>query len=266
EMDKATHTFGEWVTDTEATETTTGSKHRDCTICNHTEIAEIPVISHTHVADTTTWYDNDTDHWHKCTADDGEEMDKVTHAYGEWVVDTPATETAKGSQHRNCTVCNHIDTEEIPATGVTPEKLVITAGAGSVHQISNGKDMTLTCTGKLEDLEGIYVDGKLVDKSNYTLKSGSTVLTLKASYLDTLSAGSHTLKFQYKDNLSADTTFTVTEKNIEPTKPDTGKNDTVIKDAASPKTGDTSNTMLYLSLVLLSGGAVVFVFKRKFIA
>ncbi|MDD3403320.1 MAG: LPXTG cell wall anchor domain-containing protein [Hespellia sp.] len=46
-------------------------------------------------------------------------------------------------------------------------------------------------------------------------------------------------------------------------KPDIGKNDTVMKDTATPKTGDNSNTMLYLSLVLLSGGAVVFVFKRK---
>ena len=136
----------------------------------------------------------------------------------------------------------------------TPDKPTITVGNyGSTHQVNSGKDMIFTCSGKLEDLIDVYVDGKLVDASNYTLKSGSTILTLKASYLDTLSVGSHTLKFQYKDNLSADTTFTVTAKTIEPAKPDT----------TSPKTGDTSNTMLYFSLIVLSGCAGIFVFRRK---
>lgn len=135
---------------------------------------------------------------------------------------------------------------------VTPDKPTITAGAGSTHQISDGKDMTFTCSGKLEDLTGIYVDGKLVEEKNYTKKSGSTILTLKASYLDTLSAGKHTLKFQYKDNISAETDFTITAKaGATPAKTN------------SPKTGDTSNTMLYLSLIVLSGCVVGFGFKKK---
>ena len=252
EMNKATHTYGAWVTDTEATETEKGSKHRDCTVCNHTETQEIPVLSHTHVAGTV-WYKDNTNHWHECTAGDGEKMNIATHTYGAWVTDTEATETEKGSKHRDCTVCNRTETVEIPATGVTPEKPVITAGAGSTHQISNGKDMTLTCTGKLEDLRGIYVDGKLVDESNYTLKSGSTILTLKSSYLDTLSAGNHTLKSQYKDGLFADTTFTVKDK-IAPVNPEEPK---------SPQTGDTSNLALLMSLFVLSGGAIVFGLKKK---
>ena len=133
--------------------------------------------------------------------------------------------------------------ENIP-TQPTPEKPVITAGSGATHQISNGKDMTITCSGKLEDLTGIYVDGKLVDPSNYTLKSGSTILTLKASYLDTLTAGKHTLKFQYKSNLSAETTITVQTK-------------------AGVSTGDTTNTKLYLGLIIVAGGVLVLNKRRK---
>ena len=224
-------------------ETEDGSKKATCVV----------TVEHIHKAGTT-WYKDDTSHWHVCTADDGEKMDTATHTFGDWVTDTPATATTAGSKHRDC-VCGQTETEEIPATGVIPEKPVISAGAGSTHQISNGKDMTLTCTGKLEDLKGIYIDGKLVDASNYTLKSGSTILTLKASYLDTLSAGSHTLKFQYKDSISADTTFIVTAKATEPTNP--------AKDTVSPKTSDNSNTMLYSILVLLSGCTVAFVFRRK---
>ena len=39
-----THTFGEWVTTQEATETETGSKERVCSVCGYTETEEIQVI------------------------------------------------------------------------------------------------------------------------------------------------------------------------------------------------------------------------------
>lgn len=153
-----------------------------------------------------------------------------------------------------------------------PVNPVITVGAGSSHQIGAGKDMTFTCTGKLEDLRGIYVDGKELNESNCILKSGSTILTLKASYLDTLAAGKHTLKFQYKDNLSATTDFTVVAKEttpIEDNKPDTLKkpNTPVIKGTSSPNTGDATNMMLLFSMLVLSGGTMGIAFyrrKRKF--
>ncbi|MDD2979678.1 MAG: hypothetical protein PHN80_06855, partial [Hespellia sp.] len=78
------------------------------------EVAVEATYKHMHTADTTTWYDNNTHHWHKCTADDGEEMDKATHTFGEWVTDTEATETTTGSKHRDCTICNHTEIAEIP--------------------------------------------------------------------------------------------------------------------------------------------------------
>ena len=56
------------------------------------------------------------------------------------------------------------------------------------------------------------MDGNLIDKSNYTAKEGSTIITLKASYLNTLSAGNHTVEILWTDG-SASTTFT-TKANI----------------------------------------------------
>ncbi len=144
----------------------------------------------------------------------------------------------------------------------TQTNLTITVdGNNSTYRISNGNDMTLTCSGTLEDFMGIYVDDKFVDASNYTLKSGSTILTLKSSFLDTLSVGNHTLKLLYKDDISANIDFTITtniDSGITDKKPETNN-----KTMASPKTGDTSNTKLNLSLVVLSGCAVVLVSKRK---
>ena len=43
------------------------------------------------------------------------------------------------------------------------------------------------------------VDDKEVDRQNYTLKSGSTIVSLKASYLNTLSVGKHNVTIMSKD-------------------------------------------------------------------
>ncbi len=67
------------------------------------------------------------------------------------------------------------------------------------------KDTTLTIHRDKDDnqtyalFEGVEVDGKTVDPTNYTAKSGSLNLTLKASYLSTLSVGDHTMKVLFKD-------------------------------------------------------------------
>ena len=43
-----------------------------------------------------------------------------THTYGEWKVVTEATKTAKGEKQRTCSVCGHVDSEEIPMRSDVP--------------------------------------------------------------------------------------------------------------------------------------------------
>lgn len=60
-------------------------------------------------------------HW----VDNGEanhicDRDHVTteaHSYGEWTIVTPATCTTAGEEKHTCSVCGHVETQEIPATG-----------------------------------------------------------------------------------------------------------------------------------------------------
>ena len=147
--------------------------------------------------------------------------------------------------------------------------LEVTAGAGSTHKTGGNEDLTFTCSGSLDNLTGIYVDGALVNPSNYTTKSGSTILTLKAGYLNTLAVGTHTLKFQYKNNMSADTSFEIVKAEDEkkpPVNNPADKSGTPNKNTGkptSPKTGDTTNISLLMSLLVLSGGAVAFVTKKR---
>ena len=71
---------------------------------------EGPTPPHEHIFDG--WQKDDTNHWKECSC--GEKLNVANHAYGEWRVTKPATETEEGSKARDCTVCDHVQTETIP--------------------------------------------------------------------------------------------------------------------------------------------------------
>ena len=119
EGSKAAHTAGEWIIDTPATATTSGSKHKECTVCGYTMATEtIPATGggeHTH-SYGSEWKNDADNHWHECSC--GDKKDTAAHTAGEWIIDTPATATADGTKHKECTVCGYtMATETIPATG-----------------------------------------------------------------------------------------------------------------------------------------------------
>ena len=118
----------------------------------------------------------------------------------------------------------------------------------------------------------VYVDNVLVDSSNYTSKSGSTIIVLNKDYVDTLAVGEHTLKVAFTDGGEAETTFTIARKaednnnneNNTPSKPE-NKEEMKDKDNGSnPKTGD--NIILYVamaSISIIGLGAIIIVSKKK---
>ena len=119
EGSKAAHTAGEWIIDTPATATTSGSKHKECTVCGYTMATEtIPATGggeHTH-SHGSEWKNDADNHWHECSC--GDKKDTAAHTAGEWIIDTPATATADGTKHKECTVCKRVlETGTIPATG-----------------------------------------------------------------------------------------------------------------------------------------------------
>ena len=89
----------------------------------------------------------------------------------------------------------------------------------------------------------IYIDDQLVDSSNYTSSSSDNSITLKKSFLNSLSAKQHTLKVVFNNGGSANGTFTVLEKASDD------------KGNTNPKTGD--NIYAYLMLLALSSFGLV---------
>ena len=124
----------------------------------------------------------------------------------------------------------------------------------------------------------VYVDNVLVDSSNYTSKSGSTIIVLNKDYVDTLAVGEHTLKVAFTDGGEAETTFTIARKaednnNNEDNNENNNENNTPSKpedkeemkdNGSNPKTGD--NIMLYVaiaSMSIIGLGATTIVAKKK---
>ena len=118
--EEAAHTAGEWIIDTPATATTSGTKHKECTVCGYTMTTEtIPATGggeHTHNY-SSDWKSDSINHWKECSC--GDKADVAAHSF-KWVVDKEATATKKGSKHEECKVCGYQrPAVEIPATGST---------------------------------------------------------------------------------------------------------------------------------------------------
>lgn len=156
-----------------------------------------------HEPDGTGWAHDAQNHWHVCRC--GEIIDKAEHAF-EWVVDRPATVEAKGEKHQECKICGEKgNTEEIAI--LKPE---IIDGKGQTMVVDAAKDLSFRSNAPLEFFQKVLVDDKEVAAENYVLTEGSTIVTLKASFLKTLGVGEHKLSVVSATG-TAETNFTVAE-------------------------------------------------------
>lgn len=129
----------------------------------------------------------------------------------------------------------------------------IIAGNGSQWTVGEDGTITITANGPIEKFTGIEVDGKAVDAGNYTIKSGSTIITLKPEYLNTLSVGKHILTVIYTDG-EVSGEFEIVKES---------ETSTLGNDA--PETGDNSNLALWLGLMIAAGCGLsgIMTYNRK---
>ena len=182
-----------------------------------------------------------------------------------------------------------LDGNTLKLTNITANMNIKVVVEKIVYEVIDGAEQTYTIT---EDTEArfkidadyslfnnkVYVDNVLVDSSNYTSKSGSTIIVLNKDYVDTLAVGEHTLKVAFADGGEAETTFTIARKaednnNNEDNNENNNENNTPSKpedkeemkdNGSNPKTGD--NIMLYVaiaSMSIIGLGATTIVAKKK---
>ena len=164
-------------------------------------------------------------------------------------------------------------------------------GANTSWEQNSDGSLSIRGSGAISKFVGVKVDGNLVDVKNYTVKEGSTIVTLKADYLNTISVGNHTFEIIWTDG-TASTRFTVSKSDsgsdeAKDNDGNNGKNDntnntpaTVPEDKnnngtsvsqtddnqqiTAPKTGDNSHTVLWISLLEVSlAGLLSMIYVRK---
>ena len=208
-----------------------------------TRKSDASVHTHTYGA----WSNDDTDHWHECTDASctdraGSIKDKAGHVYDD------AADTT-------CNVCGYIRTVTPPAITLDYKFL---EGANGKWTKSSDKNLAFRANGEFSKFTGVKVDGTKIDTDKYTAVSGSTIVNLKKEYLETLSVGKHTLTVAYTDG-ECSTEFEIkaastakkdtTDKENKSSKTTASKLD----NAKTPKTGDNSNILLWITLLFSSG-------------
>ena len=171
------------------------------------------------------------------------ELDSSNHNF-EKISANPATVTATGNkEYWHCKDCGKYfadenGTNEIKLGDTVISKLPLEIIEGKGQSITAGvkKELIFKSNAAYSDFIRVEIDGKTLDEKNYTVKEGSTVVTLKADYVATLSAGEHTIGI-VSESGTATAEFVV---NAEP-----------------PMAGDNIYVMLWIAVLFVSGAGVI---------
>ena len=131
----------------------------------------------------------------------------------------------------------------------------------------NGGPVRVVCDGPMDKLLHVQVDGKDIPEGNYTLESGSVILTMTYNYIKSLSVGNHKVRFVYTDG------YGETDLNITAGKTTTTVTYTVSSDGSISQghTQDTTPTTadgfdvryLLCAAIFLLGAAAILLSRQK---
>lgn len=301
-------------TDSDCGEKLVKAKHtygdvNKCDICGYEKQASVPVITApaitTHpanasvnVGETATFTvvatGTDLSYQWQIDRNDGNGFVNITNnATSASYTTSIVTENCNGFTYR-CVVSNS-------AAAVTTNSATLavkgaeTGGSGAgtatpvpTYTIIEGKDgawtqgttetVTVRADGDFTKFAGVKVNDTLIDTKHYTAVSGSTVVTLKQEYLDTLAEGTYKLTVVFTDG-ECSTNFQIqkaAQTNPEPPTNSNAGNDNQQNNAtntgdqsnigattppasdgaaSSPKTGDNSSG--YIVMLMISGSIIV---------
>ena len=234
------HTKSDWIIDKLPTSTKEGSRHKECTVCG--------------------------------TVVDSASIPKLTPSNPENPTKPDPENPTKPDPEKPTKPDPENPTKPDPEKPTNPEKPTqkkykVIEGAGSVYTLEKDNSLTVRSDGEYKKFVNVEIDGKVVDSKYYTAWSGSTYIKFKKEFMNTLAAGDHTVRFNYKDGY-ATAVLTVVQKDGTKTEAapsaDTNKAKAQTANATvtAPKTGDTFQPVLWaavlgISVVGLFGMAVV---------
>ena len=117
----------------------------------------------------------------------------------------------------HCEICDKYFSDENGEHEISLEDTILAKlpklleGADQVWTKGSKEGLTFKIDTDIKEFKKVLVDGKELKDTDYDIKSGSTILTLKPSFLDTLSAGKHKIRFEFNTG-SVEAYFTVKDK------------------------------------------------------
>ena len=159
---------------------------------------------------------------------------------------TPTPSEPSTTQGESTTTSTPASTSTVSTQGSQQVIPTIIEGAGSSYTQGSGNTIYFRSSDAFANFQKVMVDNAELSADCYTATEGSIIITLKPEYLSTLAAGSHSISI-----VSANGVATA---NFEVQTADT---------TVSPKTGDNGQAALWITLLLLSCGALTAVGIRK---
>ena len=171
-------------------------------------------------------------------------------------MDAATEEAIKDAQDAYNALSDYEKTLVDPADKTRLGKLVatitdykITKGDGGRCTVGSGKTLSFTANGPVRKFDYVQVNGKTIASSNYTVTEGSTIITLKSSYLDKLGYGKHKIQIFYTDGSTDVANFRI------------------YMNGGNPFTGDNTHMLFFAGIMMTSllcmGMMVMFVPKKK---
>lgn len=222
------HSWGEWEVTTHATCTQAGEETRSCSVCKTPETRPVEANG---------------------------------HSWGEWEVTTPATCTQAGVETRTCSVCQETETRPIEAAGHKPESIPDREATCTEDGSVGGKKCSV-CHVVLEEPETIPATDH--DWGPWTdTKDGWRHVRICANDPAHKQYGFHKMGDWVTVKHNTETTDGYRERWCQA--PDCDYHEVQVIKAGSPKTGDSSNIVLYSCLCLVSvcTASGLFVYARK---
>ena len=176
-----------------------------------------------------------------------EEGTAITNFTVQAVSTTPTPSEPSTTQGESTTTSTPASTSTASTQGGQQVIPTIIEGAGSSYTQGSGDTIYFRSSDSFANFQKVMVDNAELSADCYTATEGSIIITLKPEYLSTLAAGSHSISI-----VSANGVATA---NFEVQTADTT--------AVSPKTGDNGQAALWITLLILSCGALTAVGIRK---
>ena len=160
---------------------------------------------------------------------------------------TPTPSEPSTTQGESTTTSTPASTSTASTQGSQQVIPTIIEGAGSSYTQGSGNTIYFRSSDSFANFQKVMVDNAELSADCYTATEGSIIITLKLEYLSTLAAGTHSISIVSANGV-ATADFEV---------------QTADTTAVSPKTGDNDQAALWITLLILSCGALAAVGIRK---